>query len=138
MESSSDYTILSIFKKNFSKTTVVTRDLSKLSIGRFIPMSNLTLITFNKQHLSPFNIGWKTLSRPTSPTKKVFEFSPSSFDGSYDFSKYNPDNRPHYESSEISSEIQIVNEPTLQASQLKLQQIMQFLHSANGRKKTSS
>lgn len=99
-----------------------------------LPINNgLTGIIFNGKSTHELNVGWKTTSRPTSPQKKIFVFSPSAYDGSYDFSTYNPDNRPHYESSELSGEIMVVNEQNLQQTQIKVQQVMQWLHSANGR-----
>lgn len=95
-------------------------------------MTKTNSITFNQNRLDTLNVGWRTTERPTSPSKKVSEYSPLAFDGSYDFSTFNPDGRPHYEQGQISGEIMIVSEKDLSATQRKLTQVMQFLHSAQG------
>lgn len=96
-------------------------------------MTRTNSITFNGVRLDSLGVGWKTTNRPTSPEKKTFEFSPSARDGSYDFSTFNPDNRPHYEPIQISGEIMIVREKSIEDTQLKLQRVMRFLHSAQGK-----
>jgi phage-related protein len=96
-------------------------------------MNGTTSITFNQTRLDSLGCGWQTKSRPTSPSKKVFVYSPSARDGEYDMSTYNPDNRPHFEMIEIIGSIYVVNGTSLQNTHVKIQELMRFLHSANGK-----
>lgn len=104
-----------------SKETTNTQNINKV-----------TGITFNNRTTHDLGVGWKTASRPTSPKKKESTFSPSAFDGEYDFSTYNPDNRPHYEVSEISGQI-LINTPDIRQTQSKVREVMQWLHSNYGK-----